>query len=186
MKTTGNNFQSFFVENACTRRKISKRKAISSDTTTMELWYNIVGWILAVVAVVGNGLVIFLITTKERLHTTANWFILSLGVADFGVGIVFFPYYVVCDVRELCFYEANFLQTFLMFVLMASTFNLCAMTADRYIAIVKPLKYTNLMSTKCIFTVIAVAWISSFLLATTRSVILFPSGKKKVNTSSYF
>ena len=53
----------------------------------MDWWYNILGWILAVVAVVGNGLVIFLITTKQRLHTTANWFILSLAVADFGVGI---------------------------------------------------------------------------------------------------
>ena len=143
----------------------------------MELWYNIVGWFLAAVAVVGNGLVIFLITTKQRLHTTANWFILSLAVADFGVGVVFFPYYVVCNVREQCFFKVNFLQAFLTFFLMASTINLCTMTADRYIAIVKPLKYTNLMTTKRVFIVIVVAWISSLLFMTTFS-ILFTSEKK--------
>ena len=146
----------------------------------MLLWYSVLGWFLAAVAVVGNGLVIFLITTKQRLHTTANWFILSLAVADFGVGVVFFPYYVACNVMELCFYEAIFFQPFLMFFLVASTFNLSTMTADRYIAIVKPLKYTNLMSTKRVFIVIVVAWISSFLLTTTSSIILFTTEKKSV------
>ena len=145
----------------------------------MLLWYSVLGWFLAAVAVVGNGLVIFLITTKQRLHTTANWFILSLAVADFGVGTVSFPYYVVCNVRELCFNEeAKFFQPFLMFFVVASTFNLSTMTADRYIAIVKPLKYTNLMSTKRVFIVIAVAWISSFLFTTTSSIVLFTNEKQ--------
>ena len=56
----------------------------------MELWYNIVGWFLAAVAVVGNGLVIFLITTKQRLHTTANWLIFSLPLVDYGLRVLFF------------------------------------------------------------------------------------------------
>ena len=160
-------------------KEILKGKVITSEMTTMELWYNIVGWFLAAVAVVGNGLVIFLITTKQRLHTTANWYIFSLTVADFSAGIVFFPYYVVCDIKEVCSNdEAKFLHSFSIFSFMASTFNLCAMTAERYIAIVKPLKYTNLMSTTRVFIVIAaVTWTLAFL-STTWSVILYMTENK--------
>ena len=145
----------------------------------MSVWYSIFLCFLAVVTVVGNGLVIFLITTKQRLRTTANWFILSLAVADFGWGILFFPYYTFCGVKDLCFEEeGNFLRAFMTFFFGASTCSLCAVTADRYIAIVKPLKYTNLMSTKRVFIVIAVAWISSFLFTTTSCIVLFTTEKK--------
>ena len=147
----------------------------------MSLWYSIFLCFLAVVTVVGNGLVIFLITTKQRLRTTANWFILSLAVADFGWGILFFPYYTFCGVKDLCFEEeGNFLRAFMTFFFGASTCSLCAVTADRYIAIVKPLKYTNLMSTKRVFIVIAVAWIFSFLSITTWSVFFFTIEKKSI------
>ena len=36
-------------------------------------------------------LVLFILKNR-RLHSTANWFVLSLVVADFGVGVGYFPW----------------------------------------------------------------------------------------------
>ena len=130
----------------------------------MLLWYSVVGWFFAAVAVVGNGLVIFLITAKQRLHTTANWFTLSLAVADFCSGVLFFPSYLVCNVEELCANrEGEVLQPIMTFFLVASAINICTMTVDRYIAIVKPLKYISVVTITRVTVVLAVAWICPIL-----------------------
>lgn len=50
------------------------------------LSYYILGWLLSVIAILGNGLVVYLIVTRRQLHTSANCFIASLCVADFMVG----------------------------------------------------------------------------------------------------
>ena len=55
------------------------------------MWFWISGWLLVALTVLGNGLVIYLIITKPRLHTKANCFILSLAVADLCSGLAYFP-----------------------------------------------------------------------------------------------
>ena len=57
----------------------------------MEDLLNSIGWLLSIATAVGNGFVIFLVAKNRRLHSSAaNWYVLSLAVADFGVGIAFF------------------------------------------------------------------------------------------------
>ena len=124
--------------------------------TMIPLWFWILGWLLTVVTVIGNGLVIYLIITKQRLHTTANWFILSLAVADSCVGMTLVPSKFFCE-----FWPAGYctvLKHFRWFFIYASTSNLCAMAGDRYASIVKPLRYITLITPGRLVLVISVAW----------------------------
>ena len=124
------------------------------------LWALIPGWILAVGIVIGNGLAIFLITTKPILRTTTNWFVLSLAVADFGVGAVYYPRLSLCSIRdETCVNEAVKIafSNGDSFVL-ASVTNLCALTLDRYLAIVHPLRYATFMTKRRVALLVSAAW----------------------------
>ncbi len=122
-----------------------------------EETFNVVlHWILSASAIVGNSLVIYLVTFRQRLHSTANWFVLSLAVADFFVGATFFPYYRICKDKACAQRHIHWLCVDLF--LCASVTNLCLMTVDRYIAIVKPLKYLIVMTTRRALLAIFAAW----------------------------
>ena len=124
------------------------------------LWALIPGWILAVGIVIGNGLAIFLITTRPNLRTTTNWFVLSLAVADFGVGAVWYPRRSFCSISdETCVNEAVKIAFSIgsSFVF-ASVTNLCALTMDRYLAIVHPLRYKTFMTKRRVALLVSAAW----------------------------
>lgn len=128
------------------------------------MWFWISGWFLVVLTVLGNGFVIFLIVTKPRLHTKANWFILSLAVADLCSGLACFPplfvanfFYAVDLTGANVFYKVSF--TFLY----CSNANLCALTVDRYLAITRPLRYISFMTRKTICRMLLVAWTAPLL-----------------------
>ena len=125
-------------------------------TVKMALWYQVLGWFLSVITIVGNGMVISLITTRPRLHTTANYFILSLCVADFSVGLALFPPLFACDVWSLC--NTNITTPMRWFFLHVSIINICTMTADRYLAIVKSLRYVSLMTERRVFCLVSFSW----------------------------
>ena len=123
-------------------------------------WALIPGWILAVGIVIGNGLAIFLITTRPNLRTTTNWFVLSLAVADFGVGAVWYPRQSFCSTSdETCVNEAVKIASSIgyLFVL-GSVINLCALTLDRYLAIVHPLRYATFMTKRRVALLVSAAW----------------------------
>ena len=126
---------------------------------TMEfLWFWILGCLLAFLAAVGNGLVSYVIITKPRLHSSANWFVLSLAVADFCVALTFVPYIFICDLNDLyCHYGVTIYMFWCCFG--ASVANLCVMVGDRYISIVWSLRYNDLMTTKRVVLLISTAWL---------------------------
>ena len=119
-------------------------------------WFRIVGWFVTVFGLSGNAWVILIIATRKRLYTTANWFILSLAVADFSVTSGYFPASFVCNVNVACNDVIRF--NFVSFFTEASMFALMAMIAERYIAIVYCLKYVRVMTKKNI-----VAMVCSFV-----------------------
>ena len=107
----------------------------------MEDLLNSIGWLLSIATAVGNGFVIFLVAKNRRLHSSANWFVLSLAVADFGVGIAVFPSNYFCIYSMAC--NSRVYMAFFWFFPHSSVTNLCSLTWDRYIAIVYPLKYNT-------------------------------------------
>lgn len=109
-------------------------------------WFWIVGWLVTLVGLLGNGWVIFIIAKRTRLQTTANWFILSLAIADLSVICGYFPASFACNVLvSSCNNSLRF--NFYSFFIEASMFALIAMIVERYIAIVCSLKYVYFMTT---------------------------------------
>lgn len=108
-------------------------------------WFWIVGWFVTLFGLLGNAWIIFIIAKTRRLQTTANWFVLSLAIADLSVTCGYFPASFVCNVlvhscrNSLRF---NFHSSFTE----ASTFALIAVIAERYIAVVYSLKYVYFMT----------------------------------------
>ena len=129
----------------------------------LPLWFSIFSWLLSVVIVTGNGLVFYLIVTRRNLRTRTNWFVLSLVVADFGVGVANSGTLLTgCHIRQLCF---SHISTAMAYLVYASITNLCTLTLDRYLAIIKPLRYITFMTMKRVVLLVAVSWSLPLLVA---------------------
>ncbi|XP_078361626.1 beta-2 adrenergic receptor-like [Oculina patagonica] len=124
----------------------------------MSGWYWKTGWLPSLLAVVGNSLVIYLILTVPKLRTTNNRFVLSLAIADFCVGICFYPGHAICHFL-LTSCNKMIRDDIAVLMIYSSVSNLCVMALDRYIAIVKPLHYMSLMTARQATILTAFAWI---------------------------
>ena len=130
-------------------------------------------------AAVGNGSIIFLVCSKRRLLTKTNAFIISVAVADLGVGASVFPSEFFCEIVKTSHNSSSRCKIYgwrLRWLFgYASVTSLCCLVLDRYVAIVKPLKYLNFMSRGRVIKMIFVSWaipvgfvITSFLPAPVR------------------
>lgn len=129
-----------------------------ANSFSMSGWYWVTGWLPTLLAVAGNGLVIYLILASRKLRTTNNRFVLSLAIADFGVGIFYYPGHALCHFL-LTSCNTMIRDDIAVLMIYSSVCNLCAMALDRYIAIVRPLHYISLMTAKQATILTSVAWL---------------------------
>ena len=117
---------------------------------------------------------ILLISINRRLYCSANWFVLSLAVADFGVGAAVFPMGYICKYARNC--NMRLFVAFYWFFLHSSTTNLCALILDRYTILVYPFKYPTSMVGRKPGTVIVFSWFIPLTIST--SLVLGPYATK--------
>ena len=112
-------------------------------------------------------MVIYLITTNRRLRTQVNVLIVSLAVADFCFSLTYFPTFFTCEFYLAC--DRRLRKILAAYFAYASLTNLCAVTADRYVAIVMPFKYVSFMTSRRVVTMVISSWlfpmVSYFLVA---------------------
>ena len=114
----------------------------------METWFWVLGWFLSILTMVVNGFVIFLVCSKRQLCTKTNAFVVSLAVADFGVGIIAVPSLFFCSLATECTprsKEGLIVMFVRVFIICTSGTNLVGLVLERYVAVVKPLKYLTFM-----------------------------------------
>ena len=114
----------------------------------METWFWVLGWFLSIFTMVVNGFVIFLVCSKRQLRTKTNTFIVSLAVADFGVGMLAVPSRFFCSLATECAppsREELIVRFVRVFIVYTSGTNLVGLVLERYVAVVKPLKYLTFM-----------------------------------------
>ena len=134
--------------------------------------------LLAVLATSGNLLVLLAIYGTTALHNVTNYFLASLAAADLSVGVIALPawlsWFFLSTDQDLNS-EAKALSVFVDIIYIqsfsASTYNLCAVTTDRYIAVRWPLRYHSLMTVKTFSTIVPFVWIFSILVSCVRVMI---------------
>lgn len=147
-----------------------------SGNVTVELGYpsgynlteiliaSILVTILMIIIVIGNMLVIIAISTEKSLKNIQNWFIASLAVADFFLGLVIMPFSLANELMGYWIFGSWWCDIHsAMDVLLctASINNLCLISLDRYWSITKAVEYLKTRTPKRAAIMIATVWIVS-------------------------
>lgn len=75
---------------------ISNITEINQDArATFNMPYTVMEILVAIVAVIGNGLVIIVFYRERRLRRRTNYYIISLALADFLVGLIGVPFAIL-------------------------------------------------------------------------------------------
>ena len=116
-----------------------------------EIYVSVSLGILSVIIVVANCSVCALVCFNKTLRTYTNWLVLSLAVSDILTGGVLLPIVLIKPTSLVTDY-------FITLILLSGVANICAVTYDRYVAIIKPLLYRYL-APKIFKRAIVVSWL---------------------------
>lgn len=123
--------------------KESRSSAECDDS--LDLTFLLLNGLVSTFIVLGNGLACFIFLKNAHFRRCfMNTFLVSLGLADIFMALLIMPGYVIfctssCSesISEHCWLIS--LTKYLVFP--ATKFNLLAISYDRYIAVMQPLKY---------------------------------------------
>ena len=123
---------------------------------------------LILMIVLGNGLILVTIFCCGKLRVAGLPYIASLSVADLLLGALGVPLqmYTMITQGPTEFYSC--LVFFLASVVFSQVSVLClvAVTWDRFVAVVFPLKHKTIMTTRKIYTLISISWILGIIIGT--------------------
>ncbi|XP_031561182.1 histamine H2 receptor-like [Actinia tenebrosa] len=118
-------------------------------------------------SIIGNSLVVLVIFKTKVLRTTSNFFISSLALADLIVGLIINPLYIVIISHNVWLEQHPLMkmENFLwIHSLTATTFSLCLVSVERYVAISRPFRYPKNMNKKRCFFVVLTMWFFSLCM----------------------
>ncbi|TNN18215.1 Octopamine receptor [Schistosoma japonicum] len=123
--------------------------------------------ISAIIIFFRNLLVISAVATTKELSRVTDLYIVSLAVADILVAVLILPLFIIRQnvgywpykSHELCSIWLNFN----ICLSLASIFNLCCISVDRYVAINYPIKYFSKRNRHTALAMISCAWALSLL-----------------------
>ena len=125
--------------------------------------------------VVSNALLVLAVYRNYSLRTPTNAIIVSLAISNLLDALVGIPLSVYANVfksEASCFAKENTPYYNLPFIALSgvSFCHIAALTADRFIAVTKPLRYASLVTFRRIAIVLGCLWFLCILFNTARSV----------------
>lgn len=121
----------------------------TSTIDKLNICYTVLEVLVALVAIIGNSLVIAVFRKERRLRKRTNYYIVSLAIADLLVGLLGIPFAILASVGlPTHLYTCLFTISLLVVLCTISIFCLVAVSIDRYWAILYPLAYSRNVRTK--------------------------------------
>ena len=141
-------------------------------TQTSKVIFILLSLVCGISAVGGNlALLVALYRTSTLSSRVNNYYTVSLALADFMVGLTMTPLYICYAVA----YEPLWLiklEGFLWIVsVTATTYSLSAVSFDRFISVVYPLRYHQIMTEKRCRFAICLIWFGSVIFGFPRLVL---------------
>ena len=127
-------------------------------------------FVVMIVGVCGNIAVIIVTRTSKfwsRQKTKTSYLVGSLGLADLLMCLTLYPVWIVEFILSILNVESDQVlfcslsRPFPNALLFASVASLLAITVDRYIYIVKPLKYSLIVTSRRVFAVVFAIWLTT-------------------------
>jgi len=122
---------------------------------------------LSPVTIIGNLMVEISMYKFRNLRTVTNMFIGSLAMADFLLGLITLPMYALFYIdsefaryKQLCLLK----YSTVLLSMSGSLYSLVAIAVDRYIAILRPLKYPVIMTRHKAKIIISAIWVYHVIL----------------------
>lgn len=141
---------------------------------TIEIAFCILYSLIGITIFIGNSFTCVVFLTSKRLRKSfMNVFLVSLAFWDVLMAILVVPFYAVFCSRGCDYSLTQYCWLFRKAkdcVLIATTINICAITYDRYLAVVRPLHYGAKMTKRRVTAILAGVWTLPAVVAGIRNV----------------
>ncbi|NXP03091.1 AA3R protein, partial [Thinocorus orbignyianus] len=139
--------------------------------------------LVAVLATLGNILVIWVVKLNLTFQNTTLYFIVSLALADIAVGILVIPLAIVVSLGiNIHFYSCLFMCCLMVLFTNASILSLLAIAIDRYLRVKVPTRYKTITRERRVWWALGLCWSMSLLVGL---VPLFGWSKTKPRNSDF-
>uniref|UniRef100_G3Q6J3 Gastrin/cholecystokinin type B receptor n=1 Tax=Gasterosteus aculeatus aculeatus TaxID=481459 RepID=G3Q6J3_GASAC len=123
--------------------------------------------LIFLLSLLGNSLIIAVLVRNRRMRTVTNLFLLSLAVSDLLVSLVCIPFTLIPNLMRDFIFGTGMCKLVMYFMgvsVSVSTFNLVAISLERYSAICNPLTSRAWQTKSHAAKVITATWVASFVV----------------------
>ncbi|KAJ8317512.1 hypothetical protein KUTeg_005416 [Tegillarca granosa] len=120
--------------------------------------------IIIILIVFGNLLVVIAIATDRNLKLIQNWFIASLAVADFLLGLIIMPFSLANELMGYWIFGpiwCDLWKSIDVFLCTASILSICLISLDRYWSVTRALEYARQRTPRRAALMITAVWFLS-------------------------
>lgn len=138
-----------------------------------------------VVGLIGNSMVIHAVRINRSMHTSTNYLIANIAVADLTTMVICVPFTILKFFKHPSGKFGRFLCTLITknnistITLSVSIFTLCILAVERYNALVKPLQHHLRMTKRATMTAILITW--GLALLSALPLLIFTNFNEKTN-----
>ena len=136
--------------------------------------------VLCVAIICVNTLVLVLYSKRRHLRTKTNTLLVSLATSDLLMGLCGVPLFIACNAfldGDVCIAQAVVIR----FIAVSTMFHILAITGERYICVLHPMRFITIVTGKRIRRVIACIWSISLFVALIQLSWVLPFGYFSAN-----